>query len=367
MPIRTSKILRVLALLFSLSLVAAACGSDDADETAAETEEEAPTEDTEADATTEDTESETPEEGEGEGEEATGEGAGFEQLDLSGVEITVGSKDFTEQLVLGELLVQAFEAAGASVTNQVDLGGTVVNREALLAGEINTYAEYNGTGWTEHLQRDYEELAADDGSVDPDALTEAVATADLEENSIQWIGQSPFNDTYGFASAPDLLDGGSPFTMQSMADYLEANPDTTLCLESEFPSRSDGLVLFEEATGYEVPESQITILDTGIIYTETQSGDCAFGEIFTTDGRIAALGLNLVEDPGVMIIYNVSITMPDELYQQAPEAFDQIAEQLFAPLDNATMTELNRLVDIEGTPAADVAATFLQEQGLVAG
>ena len=54
-----------------------------------------------------------------------------------------------------------------------------------------------------------------------------------------------------------------------MADYLAANPDATVCLETEFPDRSDGLILFEEATGYEVPQDQIEILDTGLIYTET--------------------------------------------------------------------------------------------------
>jgi osmoprotectant transport system substrate-binding protein len=267
--------------------------------------------------------------------------------------------------VLGEMLVQAFEAAGATVDNQVDLGGTVANREALLSGAIDVYAEYNGTGWTVHLERDYEEVKEDDGSVDPDTLTAAVAEADLEENSIQWIGKSPFNDTYGFASAPELLDDGEPFTFDSMAAYLEENPDTTVCMESEFPTRPDGLILLEEATGYEIPESQQEILDTGIIYTETASGACDFGEVFTTDGRIAGLSLNLVEDPGVMILYNASITMSDELYQEAPEAFDQIAEMLFAPLDEATMTDLNSQVDNEGIPAEDVARTFLEEQGLL--
>jgi osmoprotectant transport system substrate-binding protein len=338
MPTRTSKLLRMLALLFSLTLVAA-CGSDDGEEVTSEG---------------------------AAGEEATEEGgASFSEIDLSGVEITVASKDFTEQRVLGEVLVQAFEAAGATVTNQVDLGGTSVVRGALLAGEIDLYPEYNGTGWTLNLEREYDEVTGEDGTVESATLTEAVAELDLEQNGIRWLGRSPFNDTYGFASTPDLLDNGQQFTMQSMADYLAANQDTVVCMESEFPSRPDGLVLFEEATGYEIPETQQKVLDTGVIYTEIQAGECDFGEVFTTDGRIDALSLNLVDDPGIMIIYNVSIVVHDELYQQAPEAFDQIADLIFAPLDNATMTELNRLVDIEGIPPSDVAATFLQEQQLV--
>ncbi|MEZ5229709.1 MAG: glycine betaine ABC transporter substrate-binding protein [Acidimicrobiales bacterium] len=338
---RSSKLYRAFALPFALGLAAAACGSDSAGTSAG----------------SDDTST-------SEGAAETG-GAAFADLDLSGVELTVGSKDFTEQLVLGEMLVQSFEAAGATVDNKVDLGGTVVNREALLSGEIDTYAEYNGTGWTVHLEKDYADVTEADGTVDPAKLTAAVAEADLAENNVVWLGQSPFNDTYGFASSPDLLDDGKPFTMDTMAAYLEANADAKLCLESEFPVRPDGLVLFEQGTGYTVPESQIEILDTGIIYTETRDGNCDFGEVFTTDGRIGGLGLNLVEDPGMMIVYNVSITMLDDVYQQNPAAFDAIAEQLFAPLDAATMTELNRRVDIDGETPADVANSFLTEQGLI--
>ncbi len=292
------------------------------------------------------------------------EGAGgggdsaFAQLDLAGIDITVGSKDFTEQLVLGEMLVLSYQEAGANVTNRVDLGGTEVNRTALLSGEINVYPEYNGTGWLVHLGND-------EASTDPDTLTAAVREQDLADNAIRWVGQSPFNDTYGFASRPDLLDNGEPFTMQGMADYLAANPDALVCMESEFPDRPDGLILFENATGYTIPGSQQQILDTGIIYTETAAGNCDFGEVFTTDGRIAGLDLNLVDDPGIMILYNVSITMADSLYSQAPDVFEEIADKLLSGLDNETMTALNFEVDIEGNSVTDVARQYLVDQGLI--
>lgn len=284
-----------------------------------------------------------------------------EEIDLSGIEISVGSKDFTEQLVLGELMVHAFEAAGADVTNNVDTGGTVVAREALLSGEIDVYMEYNGTGWTVHLGQE-------DPSFDPQELTEDVRELDLAENDIHWVGKSPFNDTYGFATGPALTaENGGAFDMQGMADYLAANPDATVCMESEFPSRPDGLVLFEDHTGYEVPESQQQILDTNIIYNETANGNCDFGEIFTTDGRIPALDLSIVEDPGVMIIYNVSMTMRDDLYQQAPEEFEQMAELLFDGLDEDAMASMNARVSVDGEDAADVAREYLIEKGLIEG
>lgn len=286
-------------------------------------------------------------------------GGTLSEYDLSGVDIAVGSKDFDEQLVLGEIMVAAFEAAGAEVENQVNLGGTNVARAALESGEIDVYMEYNGTGWTQHL-------GLEDPSFDSEELTQGVRERDLEENAIVWLGRSPFNNTYGFVSSPALTEeNGGAFDIQSMVDYLRDNPDASLCLESEFPSRSDGLVLTEEYAGYDIPDEQITILDTGVIYTETAADNCDFGEVFTTDGRIPALELTLVEDPGVNIVYNVSMTIREEKYEEAPEAFDGIAEAILAPLDNERMAELNARVSAEGEDPADVARDYLREEGLI--
>lgn len=288
-----------------------------------------------------------------------GEGSAGGEGRLGGIDIAVGSKDFDEQLVLGQIMVQAFEAEGASVDDRVDLGGTQVARSALLSGEIDTYMEYNGTGWAEHLGN------SETPSQDPDELTTLVREQDLAENSIHWLGRSAFNNTYGFVSSPETTgaNGGEAFTFQTMADYLEANQDAVLCLESEFPSRADGLVLFEDATGYEVPDSQIEILDTGIIYTDTRDNNCDFGEVFTTDGRIGGFGLTLVEDPGVMILYNISMNIRDDKYQEAPEAFDAIAEEILSGLTQEKMTELNAQVSVEGEAPDDVAADYLEEIG----
>ena len=276
---------------------------------------------------------------------------------LDGVSLTVGSKDFTENILLGEILAQALANEGADVTNQTNLGGTSVAREALLAGELNVYPEYNGTGWTVHLGNE-------DPSQDPEELYTVTAEADLEQNKIKWVGRSPFNDTYGFAANGDLAAAEGGFDFDSMAAYLEANPDTTVCMESEFPDRPDGLILFEEATGYTVPQSQQQILDTGLIYTETADGNCDFGEVFTTDGRIGALNLELVDDPGMMILYNVSYTFQNDVYEANADVYDELVETILAPLDEEKMAELNAQVDIEAVPYDRVASEYLEEIGL---
>ena len=286
-------------------------------------------------------------------------GGALAEYDLSGVSISVGSKDFDEQLVLGEMMVAAFEAAGATVDNKVNLGGTNVARAALESGEIDIYMEYNGTGWTVHLGQE-------DPSFDPEVLTSGVRERDLAENGIVWVGRSPFNNTYGFVSSPELTEAnGGGFNLQTMMEYVQANPDTIVCMESEFPSRPDGLILTETYTGIDLPDNQQRILDTGIIYTETADNNCDFGEVFTTDGRIPALGLTLVEDPGVNILYNVSGTIRQDKYNEAPEAFDGIINSVLAPLDNVRMAELNGQVSAEGEDPADVARQFLVDEGLI--
>ena len=292
-------------------------------------------------------------------EESSSSGGSLAGYDLSGIEIAVGSKDFDEQLILGEMMVAAFEAAGATVDNKVNLGGTNVARAALLSGEIDIYMEYNGTGWTVHLGQE-------DPSFDSEVLTSGVAERDLAENDIVWVGRSPFNNTYGFTSSPEVTEAnGGPFTLTTMMEYVAANPDAIVCMESEFPSRPDGLILTENHTGITLPDSQQRILDTGIIYTETAANNCDFGEVFTTDGRIPALGLTLVEDPGVNIVYNVSGTIRSDKYDEAPEAFDGIINAILAPLDNVKMAELNGKVSADGEDPADVAREYLVSEGFI--
>ncbi len=288
-----------------------------------------------------------------------GSGTGSASSDLKGVSLTVASKDFTENILLGKMFIKALEANGAEVSDKTNLGGSSVNRSALLAGRIDVTPEYNGTGWTVYLKHD-------NPSKDSKELFDKVAAEDLEKNGVKWFGSSPFNDTYGFAANPDLAkDNGGSFDLQGMADYLKANPSAKVCMETEFPDRPDGLILFEKATGYKIPASQTQILDTGLIYTQTGKGSCDFGEVFTTDGRITGLKLSLVEDPGVFIVYNVSFTMKNDEYSKHADVYDKIADDILKPLDNDKMAELNAQVDVNGTPADKVAEDYLKDQGII--
>lgn len=290
---------------------------------------------------------------------SSGGGSGSASQDLKGVSLTVASKDFTENILLGKMFAKALEANGAKVDDKTNLGGSSVNRSALISKRIDVTPEYNGTGWTVYLKHA-------DPNKDPQKLFEMVAAEDLKKNGVKWFGTSPFNDTYGFAASPDLAKkNGGAFDLQAMADYLKATPSAKVCMETEFPDRPDGLILFEKATGYKIPASQTQILDTGLIYTQTGKGKCDFGEVFTTDGRIKALDLSLVEDPGVFILYNVSFTMLDAVYEKHAKVYDKLASDILEPLDNEKMAELNAKVDVDGTPADKVAEDYLKEQKII--
>lgn len=285
----------------------------------------------------------------------------FDPNAFAGIDVTVGSKNFTEQYVLSEILIQALAARGANVTDATDTGDTPTTRAAMLNRDIDVYWEYNSTGWVEHLGQ------ADPPSPEGAELTEAVAAIDRERNSIEWIGRSTFNDTYGFAPSPEIAEEtqasritGEAFDLEEMAEYLEDNSDTIVCVEPEFPDRADGLVLFEDATGFVVPQDRIRVFDNAAdVYEAVADGICDFGEIFTTDGRIDALDLTVVVDPGVFYVYNVSLNIPTDLYQQAPEAWDDLVAAILAPLSQNRITELNRRVS-DGEPLSDVAADFIR-------
>lgn len=218
----------------------------------------------------------------------TGGGGGgdllSDQFDLSDVEIRIGSKDFTEQLILGQLAKQALEAAGATVELTENLPSPAGARDALLAGEVDAAWEYTGTAYINYLQHD---TPIDD----PTEQYEAVRDEDLEQNNIFWTEPAPFDDTYGLATRRDFADENGLETLADVASFVEENPDqATLCLDSTFGSRDDGLVRFEDAYGVTWPDDQQTVQEFAIIYQATADGDpCNFGEVFTTDGRIQSL------------------------------------------------------------------------------
>lgn len=281
---------------------------------------------------------------------------------LSGATITVGSKDFDEQLVLGQISRLALAAAGATVVDQINLGGTNASRAALVSGNVDHYWEYNGTAWISFFQ---------ETQPIPDAIGqyEAVRDRDLAENGLTWLEPAPFNNTYGIAFRSEAAaELGNPTTISDLAELAVNDPDAlSLCVESEFSTRDDGLPGLEETFGFTVPQDKVTVLDTGIVYTSTDKGDpCNFGEIFTTDGRIDALGLTVLEDDQAFFpLYNASPVFTATVFDQYGPQLTALYAPISAALTQDVMTELNRRVSADGERPEVVAQSWLEDSGLL--
>ncbi|HSJ46413.1 MAG TPA: glycine betaine ABC transporter substrate-binding protein [Euzebyales bacterium] len=303
------------------------------------------------------------ESGGSEGAAGGSEGGGqliSEAYDLSGVSVRLGSKDFTEQLILGQLAKQAWEAAGATVDLTENLPSPAGAREALLAGELDAAWEYTGTAYINYLGHDQP-------IDDPMEQFEAVKEEDLEKNDIFWTEPAPFDDTYGIATRRAFADENGLSTLQDVADFIEQNPDpATLCLDSTFATRDDGLVRFEENFDVDWPDNQLTEQEFAVIYQSTADGQpCNFGEVFTTDGRIQSLDLALMEDnENTFISYLSAVQIANDVYEENQD-LAAVIETITPPLDEARMTELNALVDVDGEFPEDAAAQYLQEEGFI--
>jgi osmoprotectant transport system substrate-binding protein len=280
-------------------------------------------------------------------------------VDLSGVSLTVGSKEFTEQRVLGQIVVQALQAAGADVTDRTNLTGTSVVRQALESGEIDVYYEYTGTGWISIL-----------GETEPvqgaDEQFEAVKEADAE-NGITWFAPAEANNTFAIAANSSAVD---EFGVESISDWAQVvNDDPSagrLCSSAEFINRNDGLPGVEELYGFDLPNSEVVQLEPALVYTQVGKGDdCDFAVVFATDGQIAGNDLTVLEDDKQFFPpYNIAATMKTATYEENADALDELFQAISAELDNETLTALNARVDVDGENPADVARDFLAEVGL---
>ena len=275
---------------------------------------------------------------------------------LDGVKVSVGSKEFDEQLVLGQLTIKMMCAAGADVTDETNTKGSTQTRKKLIDGVTDVVWEYTGTGWINYLGHDKP-------ITDPQAQYDAVKKEDLAKNKLVWGPLAPFNNTYAFATTDEFAEKNGLKSHSDMAAYIKKNPSSTVCVESEFAARPDGYPGFKKIYG--ITGGKLKSLGTGVVYTQLDKGNCDFGEIFTTDGRLAALGLTVLDDDkGYFPLYNgVAVTRAD-FDKEHPEML-KVLEPLSKELTTDVMTELNKKISSDGEPADKIAEDFLQEKGFL--
>ncbi|MFE7269780.1 glycine betaine ABC transporter substrate-binding protein [Streptomyces sp. NPDC057623] len=277
---------------------------------------------------------------------------------LRGAELTVTSKSFTEQLILGAIMGIAFEAAGAEVLDRTGIQGSIGSREAVRKGDADAGYEYTGTAWITYLGRS-EPIA------DPHAQWEAVREADAK-NGVTWLEPSALNNTYALAMNQANHKKYRTNTLSEVAALSKSDPGAvTLCVEVEFANRADGLPGMEKAYGMDVPAKDVTQMDTGIIYTQVAKGSCVYGEVFTTDGRIKSMNLVVMQDDkNFFPNYNAAPMVNSKALKKWP-AIPEILDPISRKLNNSVAQDLNAKVDVDGEDPHQVALDWMKEEGFV--
>ena len=284
--------------------------------------------------------------------------------------ISVGTRPFTEHLILGEIVSQLLENAGYGVDRKFNLGGAALTHEALLSGDIDTLVEYTGTALIAMLGMELPERDSEsegDASATPvagdsrsDKVYDIVAEAYPEEFNLEMLERWGFNNTYALAMRRDRAE---ELGVTKISDLAPISGDLTIGTEAEASVREDGVPGLEKAYGFEFDD--VTTLDPGLMYTAVDEKQVDVITAYSTDGRIKSMDLVLLEDDLEFFPpYDAAPVVRMETLEESPEIRD-VLNQLAGKIDDARMTEMNNLADGEGMEHPDIVREFLIEVGIV--
>jgi len=256
--------------------------------------------------------------------------------------LTVGSKVFTESVILGEMLRYLAEAAGAEAHHQQQLGGTRVLWSALLSGEIDAYTEYTGTLM--------QEILAGENLRTRQALEQALAARGL-----QMTAALGFNNSYAIGVKKALAE---QLALHTISD-LKNHPELALGFGNEFMDRADGWPGLQQR--YQLPHRNVRGLDHNLAYRGIESGTLQVTDLYTTDAEIVHYQLRALEDDlNYFPVYNAIILYRSDLAQRSPEVVT-LFKRLAGRIDAPAMSRMNARVKLHGESESAVAAGFLQQ------
>ncbi len=267
--------------------------------------------------------------------------------------ITVASKDFTEQFILGEMYAQLLENAGFTVERKLNLGGTPVAQQALLDGEIDVYPEYTGTGLLTVLKLGV--------MSDPQAVYDAVKQGYADQFSLVWLNPAPMNNTQALAMTKTRA---AELGITTFSDMVANADQLVLIGPPEFAEREDGVPGLKRVYG-DFEFADFLTVDPGLRYQALLNGEADVVVAFGTDGELAAYDLvSLIDDKGLYPPYQVAPVIRQAALDANPDVA-AILNTLAPLLTDATMQRLNNEVSGNGREPADVAREFLVAQGLI--
>lgn len=284
--------------------------------------------------------------------------------------IRVGSKQFTEQLVLGQIIIVALEDAGFSVEDRTNLGSTQVNRDALVNGEIDVYAEYTGTALFNYFN-DVEWANIPSEAYGDRVLGYSIVSSyDAAINDLVWLEPTPANNTYAFAVTADFAAENDIYDVIDFADYVNSGGEVYMATGDEFAQRPDGIPAFEEVYGFDLTDDQLLIIAGGTPAQTEQALNEGANNVnvamaYATDGALQAYNFVVLEDPlGAQPIYAPTPVFRGEVIRAYPEIAG-ILNPIFRSLDNVTLQAMNASVEVDGENPRDVAEAWLTEMGFI--
>jgi osmoprotectant transport system substrate-binding protein len=262
--------------------------------------------------------------------------------------ITVGSKNFTEQVLLGEIIAQHIEQKmGIQVDRKLNLGGTLLAHEALKSGSIDLYPEYTGTTLTAVLKQS--------PMTDAKAVLERVRAEYQRQWNLTWLPPLGFENTFAMVVRKDA-------SVQTLSEAANSAKPWRLGAGYEFLKRPDGLQGLLRTYPLRLEGSPLA-MDLGLLYSALQSGKVDMAAANSTDGLLSVLPvIALADDKTYFPPYECAVIVRDDTLAKH-EGLRQTLESLSGKIDAAMMRKLNHAVDGEHRSVKDVAAEALRAIG----
>ncbi|MCO4754318.1 MAG: ABC transporter permease subunit [Bacteriovoracaceae bacterium] len=270
--------------------------------------------------------------------------------------IVIGSKIFSESIILAEIAAQLFEDKGVKVVRKTNLGGTKVVFDALNAGDIDLYPDYTGTGYVMILKQS--------GETDPQVVYEIVSKEFSKKFSIAWSAPLGFNNTYSLAVRKDDEQFKNINNISDLSNTVERN---LIASPHEFMERQDGFNPFKSFYNLNFKSNNVKSLSSGLMYSAIRDKQVDLIISYSTDGRLGAYGLKLLKDDKKFFPpYYAAFLTREEVLQDRPEVAE-VFEELEQLISEQDMIKMNDLVDREKREPSEVAKNFLIEKGLLQG
>jgi osmoprotectant transport system substrate-binding protein len=276
--------------------------------------------------------------------------------DNSGVKLTVGSKNFTEEYILGQIYAQGLEAAGYDVSTKLNLGSETIALKALKDGEISGYPEYTSTALGSFFQVPANKIPSDA----QEAYTQA--KADLEKEGLTAFPPTPFADSNAVGTLTSTAEKDG---LTTISDLKGKSQDMVLAGSPECRERIDCLAGLEK--NYGLKFKQFTPVDIGLRYTVLDKGDADLSIVFTSDAQLANSNKYTVleDDKGLIPAGNVIFITSQKIVDEAGPDFAKVIGQVQQNLTLPVIRELNSRVDIDKEEPSKVAHDYLKSSGLV--